>query len=58
MVINESPRGDSLCHNDVIMTRTNMDDCAARAMYLVITLTHMNYLYCTVYVTEYIQDHK
>ena len=23
--INESPRGDSLCHNDVIMTWTNVD---------------------------------
>ena len=31
-VINESLRGGSLCHNDVIMTWTNVDECAARAM--------------------------
>ena len=43
VVINESPRGDSLCHNDVIMTWTNVDDCAARAMCLVITLIHMKF---------------
>ena len=44
-------------NNDVIMTWTNLDDCAARAMCLVITLTHVNYK-LLVYVTEYIQDHK
>ena len=39
-----SPRGDnSLCHNDMILTWTNVDDCAARAMCLVITLTDRNY---------------
>ena len=41
--INESQRGDSLYHNDVIMTWTNVNDCAARSMCLVITLTHINY---------------
>ena len=48
-IINESLRGDSLCHNDVIMTWTNVDDCAARAMCLVITLTHMNYKLLVLY---------
>ena len=48
-VINESPRGDSLCHNDVIMTWTNVDDRAARAMCLVITLTHINYKLLVLY---------
>ena len=49
MVINESPRGDSLCHNDVIMTWTNMNDCAAIAMCLVLTLTHVNYKLLVLY---------
>ena len=51
--INESPRGDSLYHNDVIMTWTNVDDCAARAMRLVITLTHMNYKLLVLYSVCY-----
>ena len=48
-VINESLRGDSLCHHDVTMTLTNVGDCAARAMCLVITLTHMNYKLLVLY---------
>ena len=49
IVINESPRGDSLCHNDMIMTWTNVDDCAAIATCLVITLTHINYKLLVLY---------
>ena len=47
--INESPRGDSLFHNDEMMTWTNVNDCAARAICLVITLTHMNYKLLVLY---------
>ena len=45
----ESPRGDSLCHNDAIMTWMNVDDYAAGAMCLVITFTHMNYKLLVLY---------